>query len=151
MHDSGAYKLAGANNKHRRISRVFAYQSDPHVWSDQCTIRCLGQNPDGVVCDSGLSILHLLTLPRKSAGSGIWPAFSIVPRSELEGTSFWIILTSSRGTELKRSKRSRRQALRGRRTPSSLRVLHKPCRGPKGERFAVLLPSCRPRDHRQKS
>ena len=38
MHGPGAYKLAGADKKHRRVSRVFAYENNPHGWSDQRTV-----------------------------------------------------------------------------------------------------------------
>lgn len=56
-HGPGAYKLAGADRKHRRVSRAFRYQDDPHEWIDQRTIRCGSLTHGDRVCDSGFSIL----------------------------------------------------------------------------------------------
>lgn len=140
-HGPGAYKLAGADKKHRRVSRVFAYQDDPHVWSDQRTVRCLGQTHEGKICDSGFSILspdHLEEeIERLRNFNGV-----------LDGTSCGAcgkrFLDDPDEFALdgvhERTKDHEGNPLRRKKTPLSLRVLHKPCRGNKGARFAVALP-----------
>lgn len=54
---SGAYNLSGASKKYRRVSDVFEYENDPHVWSDQRTVKCLDQTRDGKACGAKFSIL----------------------------------------------------------------------------------------------
>ncbi|CUH38280.1 hypothetical protein JSE7799_01387 [Jannaschia seosinensis] len=141
MHGPGAYKLAGASEKHRRISRVFAYQNNPHVWSDQRTIRCLGQTHEGKICDSGFSILspdHLdeeIDRLRNFNGVLDGPSCGACGKRFLDDPDEFAL----DGVH-ERSKDRKGQPVRQKRTPTSLRVLHKPCRGKKGARFSVSLP-----------
>ena len=141
MHGPGAYKLAGADKKHRRVSRVFSYQNNPHAWSDQRTIRCLGQTYEGNTCNSGFSILspdHLdEEIDRLRNFNGVLDG----PSCGACGTRF---LDDPDEFALdgihERSKDHEGKPVRRNKTPSSLRVLHKPCRGKKGARFSVSLP-----------
>lgn len=141
MHGPGAYKLAGADKKHRRVSRVFAHQNNPHVWSDQRTVRCLGQTYDGNICDSGFSILspdHLdEEIDRLRNFNGVLDGHSC-------GACGTRLLDEPDEFALdgvhERSKDRKGNPVRLKKTPSSLRLLHKPCRGKKGARFSVSLP-----------
>lgn len=141
MHGPAAYKLAGADKKHRRVSRVFTYQDNPHAWSDQRTIRCLGQTHEGSICDSGFSILspdHLdEEIDRLRNFNGVLDGSSCGACGQryLDDPDDFALdgvherLKDHEGNPLRRKK-----------TPSSLRVLHKPCRGKKCARFSVALP-----------
>lgn len=141
MHGPGAYKLAGADQKHRRVSRVFAYQNNPHVWSDQRTIRCLGQTRDGLVCDSGFSILSPDHLAEEVGRLRNFNGVLDGPSCGACGTRF---LDDPDQFALdgvhERSKDREGNPMRRKKTPFSLRVLHMPCRGKKGARFSVSLP-----------
>lgn len=141
MHGPGTYKLAGADKKQRRVSRTFTYHNNPHVWSDQRTIRCLGQAHEGHACDSGFSILspdHLdeeIDRLRNFNGVLDGPSCGACGKRFLDEPDEFAL----DGIH-ERSKDHEGKPLRRKKTPSSLRVLHKPCRGKKGARFSVALP-----------
>ncbi len=141
MHGPGAYKLAGADKKHRRVSRVFAYENNPHGWSDQRTVRCQGQTHDGYLCDTGFSILspdHLNEeIDRLRNFNGILdgPSCGACGKRFLDDPDEFALDGAH-----ERSKDREGKLLRRKKTPSSLRVLHKPCRGQKGALFSISLP-----------
>lgn len=141
MHGPGAYKLAGADKKHRRVSRVFAYKNNPHAWSDQRTVRCLGQTHEGNTCDSGFSILspdHLeeeIDRLRNFNGVLDGPSCGSCGKRFLDDPDEFAL----DGVH-ERSKDREGEPVRRNKTPSSLRVLHKSCQGKKGARFSVSLP-----------
>ena len=56
-HGPGAYKLSGSDKQYRRKSQVFDYETNPHEWIDQRTIRCKSLTPGDKLCNSGFSIL----------------------------------------------------------------------------------------------
>ncbi len=130
MHGSGAYKLSGAKEKHRRVSRVFEYESEPHTWSDQ-------RNE----CGSAFSILspvHLIEeVERLRNANGVLdgPACGACGVRFLDDPDQFAL----DGVH-ERPKDHDGKAIRKKKTPTSLRVLHKPCRGKKGARFSVSLP-----------
>lgn len=141
MHGPGAYKLAGADKKYRRVSRVFTYQNSPHVWSDQRTIKCLGQTHDGQTCNSGFSILspdHLgeeIDRLRNFNGVLDGPSCGACDTRFLDNPDEFAL----DGVH-ERSKDRKGDPVRRKKMPLSLRILHKPCRGKKGARFSVSLP-----------
>lgn len=133
-HGPGAYKLSGADKAYRRVSRAFEYQKDPHQWSDQRTVRCLGYTAAGEVCDTGFSLLspdHLddeVERLRNFNGVLDGPACGACGVRVLEKPDEFILNGSNERTEGKKA------------TPKAIRLVHKPCRGRKGARFTASLP-----------
>jgi hypothetical protein len=126
----GAYKLAGADKHHCRVSRVFEYEDDHHEWTDQRTIRCLGQTRDGHVCNSGFSILsedHLAEeIERLRNHDGVLDG----PACGCCGTRFldWPEEFTLKGAH-QRTKDNDGRAIANRGVPKAVRVLYKPCKG----------------------
>lgn len=141
MHGPGAYKLAGTMKKHRRVSTAFVYQSNPHEWSDQRTVRCLGQKRDGAFCKSGFSILspeHLeeeVARLRNYNGVLDGPACGACGAHLLADPDEFALNGSHERTKDRNGKATKRNA-----APKAIRVLHKPCKGKRGARFVVSLP-----------
>jgi hypothetical protein len=137
----GAYSLSGARKKYRRVSNVFEYENDPHVWSDQRTVKCLGQTRDGKACGSKFSILSPDHLNQEVERLRNQNAVLDGPACGACGTR---LLDDPDQFALdglhERSKDHAGKPIRQKKTPTSLRVLHKPCRGKKGARFSVSLP-----------
>ena len=137
----GAYKLTGTDRQHRRVSQVFEYEDDHHEWTDQRTIRCLGQTRDGHMCDSGFSILsedHLAQeIERLRNHDGVLDG----PACGCCGTRF---LDRPEEFTLKgahqRTKDNDGRPIANRGAPKAVRVLHKPCKGRKGARITIALP-----------
>ncbi len=141
MNGPGAYKLSGTKKKHRRVSTAFAYSGNPHEWSDQRTVRCLGQTRDGSFCKSGFSILspdHLeeeVARLRNYNGVLDGPACGACGTHLLADTDQFVLNGIHERTKDRTGKPTKRNA-----APKSIRVLHKPCKGKKGARFAISLP-----------
>ncbi|MCA1776724.1 MAG: hypothetical protein LC676_14280 [Loktanella sp.] len=137
----GAYKLAGADKKYRRVSRVFEYQDKPHEWIDQRTIRCKSLVRDNTVCNSGFSILsqdHLdeeISRLRNHNGVLDGPACGVC------GTRFLACPDqfTMKGAH-QRTKDSKGQPIEKKGAPRAVRVLHKPCKGKTGARITIALP-----------
>ena len=140
-HGAGAYKLAGADTKHRRVSRVFDYADKPHVWSDQRTIRCQSLILGDTICNSGFSILSPDHLDEEIARLRNHNGVLDGPACGACGTRF---LACSDEFSLKgahqRTKDSKGRPIRNKGAPKSIRVLHKPCRGQRGARITITLP-----------
>lgn len=138
MHGTGAYKLAGSDKKHRRVSRVFAYESEPHLWSDQRTIRCLGHTRDGSICNSGFSILSPTHLDEEIDRLRNFNGVLDGPSCGACGT---LLLDDPDAFALdgvhERSKDRKGEPVRRKRTPSSLEFFTKPA----GERKVRVFPS----------
>ncbi len=141
MHGPGAYKLTGAKEKHRRVSRAFEYERDPHVWFDQRIVECLGKTSEGKPCKSRFSILspdHLeeeIGRLRNFNGVLDGPSCGACGMRFLDDPDEFAL----DGVH-ERSKDHEGKPLRRKKTPSSLRVLHKRCREKKGARFSIALP-----------
>ena len=139
-HGPGAYKLAGADRHHRRVSRVFEHESDPHEWVDQRTIRCLGQTRDGQVCNSAFSLLsedHLADeIARLRNHDGVLDG----PACGACGTRF--LARPDEFTFKGAHQRARDGGGRaaGPGAPRAVRVLHRPCKGRRGARITISLP-----------
>ncbi|MGR3499804.1 MAG: hypothetical protein ACU0E9_13055 [Limimaricola soesokkakensis] len=137
----GAYKLGGADKKHARVSQAFHYQDRPHAWVDQRTVRCQGQTRDGKVCNSAFSLLSPAHLEEEVARlrnhNGVLdgPSCGACGTRYLERPDEF----SLNGVH-QRTKDRAGQPLKRPATPKSVRVLHKPCKGQKGARFAISLP-----------
>lgn len=141
IHGPGAYKLAGSEPKFKRVTKAFQYQNDPHVWSDQRSVRCLGHTSDGRVCDSGFSILspdHLdeeIIRLRNMNGVLDGPCCGACGKRVLEDPDSFALDGFH-----ERSKDRKGKALKKKANPTGLRVVHSPCRGKKGARFTISLP-----------
>ena len=137
----GAYKLSGADKKHRRISRVFDYEDKPHAWIDQRTIRCKGLLRGDTICNSGFSILsqdHLdEEISRLRNHNGVLDG----PACCCCGTRF---LAHPEEFTMKgahqRTKDSKGKPISTKGAPKAVRVLHKPCKGKTGARITISLP-----------
>ncbi|MFW8637493.1 hypothetical protein [Cribrihabitans pelagius] len=137
----GAYKLAGSKAKHLRVSSAFQFEGNPHEWSDQRTIRCLGQTLDGSPCNSGFSILspdHLTEeVDRLRNYNGVLdgPSCGACGVRLLDKPEEFALNGAHERTKDRDGKPARINA-----APKSIRVVHKPCKGKKGARFSVSLP-----------
>lgn len=140
-HGPGAYKLAGTDKKFRRVSRVFEFKNDPHQWVDQRTIKCQGQTRDGTECKTGFSLLspeHLeQEVERLRHMNGVLegPCCGACGVRLLDRPDEFALNGAHERTKDRKGKPVDRNA-----TPKSIRVVHKPCRGKKGARFAVSVP-----------
>lgn len=141
LHGPGAYKLAGADRRYKRVSQVFAYEDDPHEWVDQRTIRCKAQLLNGTICDTGFSILsddHLeAEVDRLRNYNGVLDGEAC----QACGTRYLakpeeFILAGAHH----RTKDSKGNPIRHTGAPEAVRVIHKPCKGKKGARITISLP-----------
>ncbi len=141
MHGPCAYRLFGAKEKHRRVSTAFTYKNNPHVWSDQRTIRCLGPTRGGTFCNFRFSILspdHLdeeVERLRNFNGVLDGPACGACGVSFLDEPDVFALNGAHERARDRNGKATKRNA-----APKSIRVFHKPCNGKKGARFTVSLP-----------
>lgn len=142
MHGPGAYKLAGAREKHRRVSSAFQFKGAPHACADQRTVKCLGQTSEGKICDSAFSIRS----PEHMAEEiGRLRNFNGVLAGPVCGACGVGLLDHPDEFALdgvhERTKDRNGNPVRRKKTPTSLRVLHKPCRGKKGvNKHAIFTP-----------
>ncbi|MFU8865451.1 MAG: hypothetical protein ACNA7O_16185 [Rhodobacterales bacterium] len=123
------------------MSSVFEYENEPHTWSDQRTVKCLGQTTTGKKCGSAFSILSPIHLDeeveRLRNANGVLDG----PTCRACGTRFFDDPDSfALDGVYERTKDHDGKAIQKKKTPKSLRVLHKPCRGKKGARFSISLP-----------
>ena len=140
-HGPGAYKLSGADKKHRRVSCAFQYERAPHVWADQRTVRCQGHTREGKVCNSAFSLVspaHLdEEVERLRNHNGILDG----PACGACGTRFLAAPDEfSLNGAHQRTRDSKGNATKKKATPKAVRVLHKRCKGKKGARFSISLP-----------
>ncbi|WP_143535467.1 hypothetical protein [Roseisalinus antarcticus] len=128
-HGAGACKLAGADTKHRRVSRVFDYADEPHVWHDQRTIWCQSLAPGDRVCDSGFSILSFDHLDEEIARLRNHDGVLDGPACGACGTRVLVCPDefSLKGA-YQRTRDSMGRPIRNMGAPKSIRVLHKPCK-----------------------
>ena len=140
-HGPGAYILSGADKKHRRVSKTFDYENDPHEWSDQRTIKCLGHTRDGSICNSGFSILspdHLdeeINRLRNYNGVLDGPSCAACGTRLLDRTDEFALNGAHERSMDRDDKPVRRNV-----APKAIRVVHTPCKGKKGGRFTVSVP-----------
>jgi hypothetical protein len=140
-HGPGANKLSGADKEHRRVSRVFDYQDEPHAWIDQRTIRCKGLLQGDTICNSGFSILsqdHLDgEISRRRNHNGVLDG----PTCGSCGTRFLACpdKLTMKGTH-QRATDSKAKPISSTGAPKAVRVLHRPCKGKKGARITISLP-----------
>lgn len=146
-HGPGAYKLAGADAAHRRISKAFEYEDDPHEWVDQRTVRCKAQLRNGTICNTGFSILsddHLhAEVERLRNHNGVLdgPACRACNTRFLAKPEEFILA----GTHL-RTKDSKGKRIVNTGTPEAVRVIHKPCKGRKGAKITISVPHRRQKE-----
>lgn len=139
-HGPGAYKLSGTDNKHRRVSRAFTYQDDPHEWTDQRTIRCQSLTSDGSPCNSGFSILspeHLneeVARLRNHNGVLDGPACGACGIRFLACPEEFVMKGAHQ-----RAKDRNGIPIMNSGAPKAVRVLHRPCKGRKGARITISL------------
>lgn len=137
----GAYKLAGAKEKHRRVSTAFVYEDDPHVWADQRSIKCLGETRDGKPCKSGFSILSPVHLQEEAERlrnyNGVLdgPSCGACGVRLLDKPEEFALNGAHERSKDRNGKPAKRNA-----APKSIRVIHTKCKGKKGARFSVSLP-----------
>ena len=146
-HGQGSYKLAGADRKHRRTTKVLKYEQNPHAWIDQRTIRCQGLTFDDSVCNSGFSILSHEHLTEEANRLRNHNGVLDGPSCGACGTRFLECpeeFTMSGAHQ--RTKDRNGRPLKATGAPKAVRVLHKPCKGKKGARITISLPH-----HRQKT
>lgn len=140
-HGAGAYKLSGADKKHRRVSKAFEYADEPHIWSDQRTIRCQSLIPGDRICNSGFSILSPVHLDEEISRLRNHNGVLDGPACGACGTRF---LACPEEFSLKgahqRTKDSKGRPIANKGAPRSIRVLHKPCKGQRGARITITLP-----------
>lgn len=140
-HGPGAYKLSGADKKHRRVSCAFQYRRSPHVWADQRTVRCQGHTFEGKVCNSAFSIKSPTHLDEEVARLRNHNGILDGPGCGACGTRFLAAPDEfSLNGAHQRTRDSKGNATKKKATPKAVRVLHKPCKGKKGARFSISLP-----------
>lgn len=139
-HGPGAYKLAGADKSHRRVSQAFHHANAPYQWHDQRTVRCKAMLSNGTICNSGFSILsgdHLNEeIERLRNHNGVLDG----PACGACGTRFLARPDEfSLNGAHQRTKDRNGKPIKNTGAPKAVRVLHKPCKG-----------SCSPQERRDR-
>lgn len=137
----GAYNLADVKEKHQRVTEVLDFADAPLRWADQRSILCKGVTTDGKECGTTHPILspdHLdAEIERLRNHNGVLdgPSCKACNTRFLDRPDEFVLNGAHERTKDRNGKPVKRSA-----TPSSIRVVHKPCRGKPGSRFSVSLP-----------
>lgn len=143
-HGPGAYKLAGADKSHRRVSQAFHHANAPYQWHDQRTVRCKAMLSNGTICNSGFSILsgdHLneeIERLRNHNGVLDGPACGACGMRFLAKPDEFSLNGAHQRTKDRNGK-----PLKNTGAPKAVRVLHKPCKGLPGARISISVPHAR--------
>lgn len=131
----GVYTLSG-DSKNQRISQAFEYEGDPHAWDDGRVMVCRHQKGNGE-CGVSFNILsndHLLDEKYRlqtQNGALEGPVCGSCGTRYIERPEEFVF-NGTHG-KLVGGKNGRKDK------PAAFRVIHKPCRGKSGARFAVSL------------
>lgn len=140
-HGPGAYILAGTKDVHERTTAVLDFKGAPLRWFDRRSIQCNGITNEGAICGTKhplLSPRHLdeeVERLRNYNGVLDGPACKACNTRFLDKPDEFVL----NGAHV-RTKDSKGKPLKRKATPSSIRLVHTPCRGKPGARFSVSLP-----------